>query len=459
MHSETHGGASRWSHLGRMAWIGAFLALPLAGCDLDRILDVGDPEFAPPEELETEEGLPVLVAGAFSEFQLAYAGGAGAFFHNEAVVTTTAAMTDEFFSSGTFTTRTATDQRQQQPVATGNTTDHTFRWLQRARRAAKHAADVLAGFQPDDSRIPLLRALEAYTYIALGENFCGAVPISELVDAEYVHGPPLSTSELFQEALARFDDGAGHLAAVGRGRALLNLGRFQDAAAAVAGVPTDFAYFVEHSDNTSRQENQVFNLQGNGRWSIGDGHGGNGLPFRSAMDPRVPWYHAGPGFDARFPLYISLRYPNRSSNVVLADGIEARLIEAEAALQAGSTDVWLGILNDLRAAVAELMRARYDFAVIPEGRDGCCLEAELEPLSDPGDPDARVDFMFRERAFWLFLTGHRLGDLRRLMRPRVFPAGITHKGAPFGRDVAFVIPFDEENNPHYDIGQCNPLQP
>ncbi len=55
-------------------------------------------------------------------------------------------------------------------------------------------------------------------------------------------------------------------------------------------------------------------------------------------------------------------------------------------------------------------------------------------LTDPGTDPARVDLIFRERAFWLFSTGHRVGDMRRLIkfynRPAesVFPTGAWHKG-------------------------------
>jgi hypothetical protein len=43
--------------------------------------------------------------------------------------------------------------------------------------------------------------------------------------------------------------------------------------------------------------------------------------------------------------------------------------------------------------------------------------------------DLREDVMFRERAFWLYGTGHRFGDMRRLVRQYtrphqvVFPIG------------------------------------
>jgi hypothetical protein len=37
-------------------------------------------------------------------------------------------------------------------------------------------------------------------------------------------------------------------------------------------------------------------------------------------------------------------------------------------------------------------------------------------LTDPGTPAARLDVLMKERAMWLFATGHRQGDLRRLAR-------------------------------------------
>jgi hypothetical protein len=64
--------------------------------------------------------------------------------------------------------------------------------------------------------------------------------------------------------------------------------------------------------------------------------------------------------------------------------------------------------------------------------------------------------MFRERAFWLFMTGHRLGDLRRLIRQygrgaeTVFPTGAYHKDNLMrGTDVNIVIPISERNNPNF----------
>jgi hypothetical protein len=117
--------------------------------------------------------------------------------------------------------------------------------------------------------------------------------------------------------------------------------------------------------------------------------------------------------------------------VVLASGIEARLIQAEAQLRAGTVGTAFATLNGLRALVG------------------------LGQLADPGTDAARVNLLFRERAFWMWGTAHRLGDLRRLVRQygraqnTVFPSGAYHKGGSYGSDVNFPVSSDERNNPKF----------
>jgi hypothetical protein len=138
--------------------------------------------------------------------------------------------------------------------------------------------------------------------------------------------------------------------------------------------------------------------------------------------------------------------------VALASGIEARLIEAEAALNGGGD--WLGMLNALRADVASLMAPQIpDYAdVVPN--------ASLDPLTDPGSQDARIDLLMQERALWLWGTGHRVGDLRRMINSygrteaQVYPSGAYHKGGTHGNDVVFPVDFDEANNMLFDASLC-----
>jgi hypothetical protein len=229
----------------------------------------------------------------------------------------------------------------------------------------------------------------------------------------------------------------------------------------VAGVATSYNWFIQHSENGAN--NPFFSLQSNGRWSISHLEGGNqtGMPFRGAgdgfdnagQDPRLPWFEdpAG-GFDAAFRLFVSNKYPYRTSNVPLASGIEARLIEAEAALNTGGD--WLGILNALRADVGTLMAAQID------DYSKWVPSPSLAPLTDPGSAAARVDMLMGERAMWLWGTGHRIADLRRMIvyygrtESQVYPSGEYHKGGSHGSDVVLPVDFDEGNNKLFDASQC-----
>jgi len=82
---------------------------------------------------------------------------------------------------------------------------------------------------------------------------------------------------------------------------------------------------------------------------------------------------------------------------------------------------------------------------------------KLAPLADPGTPAARAALMFSERAFWMFSTGHRLGDMRREVRQygtffsvnTVYPIGAWFKGGTYGNAIQMAIPVEELNNPNF----------
>jgi len=160
-------------------------------------------------------------------------------------------------------------------------------------------------------------------------------------------------------------------------------------------------------------------------------------------------------------------YPTAPMRV--ADGVEARLIESEAALFANDP-TWLTLLNGLRESCIESAPC----APVP----GITTTNLPDTLSDPGNADARLDLVMRERAMWLYLTGHREGDLRRLAHvyrrnlQTLWPHGIIsapafvpgYPNAPsidgtfYGSDVVYVPPASEQaNNPLYS--GCNDLNP
>lgn len=453
-HQDT--GAARWLPAALTA-----LVLPLLlslGCADP--LEVEDPDIARPDDLTGRPGLEAQRVGAFGDFEQAYGGNSTGGGGTEGQILASGLFTDEFFHSGTFPTRIQMDARRID-VQNGTMTDY-YHNLHLARRAAESAADAwssadtLAG---SASVIAEMSNLAGYTYIFFAENFCSGVPFSRVNEqGELEYGDGMTTQEMFQTAIDRFDragssaQSAGstdlqNLAAVGRARALLNMGEFQQAADAVSGIATDWEYTVKFSTNTARQENGVMTLTNlSERWAVANDDGG-GIDYREAFtngDPRTPWRVApdSTAFTDNWVGYHELKYPDRSSPIPLASGIEARLIEAEAELQGGDDQAFEDIHNALRA--------RLDTAAVDS------------ISTDTMSQEQMVDFHFRERALWLWLTGHRHGDMRRLIRQygrtedAVFPSGNYFKPqfGTYGDQVVFPVPFDETNNPNFS-GQQN----
>ena len=420
-----------WARRGRSRHVAllASLFVSLAGCD--DLLEVEDPDVLKPDQLQGADAIPTRVAGAILDFQIMFNGN-----FNNALVAAIGLFTDEYIHSETFPDRLEIDRRAVDRTD-NQMAERVFNGLHLARTSASEAAAAIEGFEPENENFALMKTLEGFAEVLLGEVFCSGVPVSRLENNEIVFGEPRTTAQVFEAALAIFDealanDAEWNLARIGKARALLDLGRFSDAATVAAAVPTSFQYFVRHSSTTPAQQNGLWNLSSNGRLSVADREGGNGLPFRSANDPRVPWVDSGTtGFDEETPLYLQLSSPEIDSDVLLADGIEARLIEAESALRNGARATFFNTHNAVRQA------------------------AGLSPLVDTGQSAAQlVDLHFQERAFWLFSTGHRLGDLRRLVRQydraanAVFPTGTHHKGTPYGDNLNFPIPVQEDNNPN-----------
>ena len=454
--------------------VAASLSFTVA-CDVDQILDVEDIDVASPESVSDPTALPAVLAGAIGDFGIAYNGGGG---FNE--ITASGQLTDELYNTETFPTRIENDQRRQQYQSNG-TLQAMFYATQGARASADRAAD---GYVRLDraTEVGLAEALNlgGLSYIMMAENYCSAVPISTLdANGNFVFGPELSTTELLEVAVRKADsalanatasDGVGdagkrtqqaRLARIVKARALLNLNRPDEAAAAIggeAGVPTTFQYNYTHSETTGAQNNGTWGVTVSvARFGVPDGEGGNGLPFQSegdlagaVQDPRIVNRIRGGngrGFDNSTIQYMQQKYPSRPSPVTIADGVEARLIEAEAALRAGDATGALAILNDLRSDV--------DLRDVREYGEGT-----LPLLALAGSPEAQVDQLFKERAYWLYLTSHRLGDMRRLVRQynrpteSVFPTGAYHKSGTYGTDVNIPIPQAEDNNPNFNRAAC-----
>lgn len=476
MHMQRKAMRPSWAR--RSSWVVGALALAAtAACNPDQLLEVEDVDVATPQSVTAPTALPAVRAGAISDLQVAL--GAG---QEDGVMTMGALLGDEFVWAETFPTRFEIDYRTIDP--TNGTLAGFYGRLQRARASADRAAALYQAGDPTNIGRAEVLALAGFSYIFLAEQYCNGVPVStfDVLTQQETYGAPMANAALFQIAVAKFDSALQivgspaspnatqtsviNLARVGRGRALLNLGRFADAATAVRDVPTAYRYTLFFSENSGRQNNPVFQVTNVfPRFSTGGSQvreGGVGLPYRedAARDPRVYLVrgtggaYPAVGADGSTPMWIQVKYPNRSAPVVLASGIEARLIEAENLQRTGGN--YVAVLNDLRANLPSLL------VTAPPATLNLPAFAPLPALTAPAAAAEQVDQLFKERAYWFFLDGHRLGDMRRLIRQygrsqeTVFPSGAHQKGGAYGPDVNFPVPFDETNNPEFARagGQC-----
>ena len=453
-----------------LALVGVALVVPLADCNDP--LRVGIPDIVTPGQLSDSAALGTVRAGVLGDFAIAYTGdhpdGSGG--TAEGVIMYGGLLADEWINSETFPTRIEVDARTTQ--VTNTDVDLWYRKMHQARNAAEKAAAGFAKFARSDPGYPEMLTLAGLTYVFLAETWCSGVPISHLnADGSITYGVPLTTRQILDTAIARFnqaiavstDVGMSQFATVAKARALVDEGSFAAAGALAATVPTSFAYVEEHSENTDRENNGVYN--GNfpdGRYAVGDREGINGFPFRSVWDRRTSWFDPGAtGFDNATELWTQQRYGSRKTPITVATGAEARLIQAEAALNAGdtgATGTFFAQLNDsLRFNPGA--RSYFDPNPFVLGDTTTNPIGTLPALTTASMTAAggAVKLLFAERARWLWLTAHRLGDLRRLIRQygqaanSVFPTGPYFKVnfANYGNDVNLPIPITEKQNPNF----------
>jgi hypothetical protein len=348
------------------------------------------------------------------------------------------------------------------------------------------AAVRLQQYEPEDKqwKVGEAYALVGYAELLMAEGYCAGVPLDRTLPGGGVeYGTPLTTDSLLATAETHFDSALAHahedatvqsLARIGLARARLDRGNASEAAAAVADVPTSFVYNAESPSSTvgGQQVNWLYKQfpstyppSACGHYNVADREGGNGIDFASARDPRLlldstlamtcDGKNHGVGSET---WYYPVKFGNPSTLIPLATGVEARLIEAEAALEDGHVADWAGALDALRAGAANSYL--HLASAMPS------LTADSTTLASPA---MQVDVMFRERAFWLFGLGTRLGDMRRLIRQygrtadSVFPVGTYPNGTnsvyltspvpSYGNAVAMPLPTEASGytstNPQY----------
>lgn len=433
--------------------------LPINACNQVQhdLLEAPDPDVIDTAAINTPEAADAMRLGGLSRLRNITAGGEGAWMLG-------GLLTDEWKSGDTFSQRNETDQRT---IQTNNGNVQTmYRELHRARTNSREALDALIRLKPNpQANLGQMYFVIGFAEMTLAETFCNGQPLSESNTGVVEYGDPLTNQQIHTLALAHFDSAINLSAAtdtfsvnvrrsavVGKARALINLARFAEAAAAIAAVGVPDTFKLNATFSLTAGSNQIWSLNTSAkRWTVGDsfdvaGRINNAIPFASSGDPRLPVVGsstgtsaAGKSFDGSTNL-IFQRLWARTDPTPIVSGIDARLIEAEVKLQAGDDAGMLAALNTLRASARNL---------------GAVSSPVMPALAAPASHDAAIDLYFREKAFWTFGRGQRLGDLRRLVRQygraasTVFPTGTFFKGGSYGSDVDFPATVDEQNNPKF----------
>ncbi len=451
------------------SYAGLLAVMGVVGCQ-----DLSNPKLpdgtqSPTTYLSREGGVR-LAEAALRQFRTAWV----------EVTLTSGLLTDELSNSRS--TANVFDQRSLPEAQRGAASEGAllYSYLHELRGQSRLARAVLADYASDLS--PALRArlyaFEGYAEVWLADLFCSGVPLSTIdFKGDYTYRPSSTTADVYSHAITLFDSaltlGADSaaiqtLASIGKARALVASGKYAEAEAAVANVQATDAYQLRITFRPpvlGVSPNNVFASVA----TVSDLEGGSGLPYRTSGDKRT----AAPltalpissGTLTR-SVYFPTKYPtpNDSMWIPVASGVEAELVRAEGALQRNEWSAWISQLNTLRTTGTF---SRTDTVYSDPSRTtivridtawqaGTGGVAGLRPLTDPGTEQDRIALQFAERAAWLFVSGQRQGDLRRLVRAygwsreNAYPSG-SYTGPSstglYGSDITIAIPTSERPNP------------
>ncbi len=414
--------------------VGAMILSTAACGDL---LDVSDPGSIQGEQLSDPTLETLIVNGVIGEFQVAY----GSYTLWGGV------LSDEIFTD--HTNVAVREFSLHNFIDLNDTNEGVYVNLQRTRQSADDASVRLKGMlgAAAGSSLNLARvyAYGAYAYVLLGEGFCEA-PVN--VSA------PLPSDDLLRRGIARFDSAiivatayragttvAANIAAatdiinmsnVGAARASLKVGDLAKARTYAMLVPTGYEKFALYSSNSVRENNAVHRPA-----RTADPFVGVHPTFLGLNDPRVPalatarlGLNSNPIFPPQRPFMYAGWSPSAlgtidiTTNIKFATHLEALYVIAEAD---GPTASTLAFVNARRAVGNQA----------PVNLSGAALMTELR----------------NQRARDFFLTGQRLGDLRRYLKAGtdLFPSGKYPVFTDFyGENKCFIVPLSEKaGNPNY----------
>jgi hypothetical protein len=432
----------------------------LGACDPKvELLTPQQPGVISPGSVTSATAADALYVGALGRWKSSMNGGGN---NTEALWNWEALFTDELRSSDTFSQRNDADQRNLQ--TNDGVLTPIYNAAQQARGRARDAINALLQYDQSATgkqHVGEMYLMMGYLEMEMSQAFCNGIPFGETVEGVPQYTVPLTDADGFKLAIARLDTALTFLTGtdagtqniinavrVTKGRAQVDLGDFAGAAATVASVPTSFQYNFDYSQTTFDNEWWIMGPSVK-RYTAGDsidkaGPILNAIPFVRLADPRVSITDTKTTAEDNTSNFYQVNNWGRDDPTPPLTGIDARLIEAEAKLQANDIPGMMKILNDLRTSPQVI---------------GVFKIPAMAALATPADKTAATDLFFREKALWQYERGYRMDDLRRLVRQygrtqdKVFPSGnFTRNGTPsgvFGSQVAFPVPDAEINNPNF----------
>ncbi len=417
----------------RTTGIIAATAIAVAGCN--NALDVKNPGAIQEGQLGDPALVQLIVNGAIGEFQYAY----GQYAQWSAV------LSDEAFTDHTNVDVRDFSEHNFGDLNTINST--TYEYVQRARQSGDDAADrlksLIGATATSDLNVARALAYGGYSYVLLGEGWC---------ESPVKLSAPLPSDSLLRRAIAHFDEaitvatagstGANVTAAqdlinmsrVGAARAALKLGDAALARTYASLVPANYEKLAYYSSNSVRENNALNALTHASGASLG-----MYVKFQGLNDPRVPQPAAtqlgltgGSIYTPLTPYMYTGWVPSGSaspridvnSDIKFATGLEAQYVMAETD---GPTPATLNFVNQRRAVGGQGAVAL----------TGAALMTELA----------------EQRARDFYLTGQRLGDLRRYLKggTDLFPTGkYPVFNDSYGAAKCLIVPLSEKaGNPNY----------
>jgi hypothetical protein len=465
----------------------ACLMLPLAGCE--GILQVQNPAAIGVDQLADEALLDVQVAGAVKALTDRIAGQGGT---EESMIFAGNFLADEIITGLNWENWARVNQRLVD--YTDGPADPIWSDISKVVRLGERAValiDSLAPTPDSDERKALAAVIAGYGYVMAGEQMCEGVfnEAFQVDDPDYMP-TAIPPEQIFPLAEAHFrtaisvGTAAGEpdivdLARVGLMRMYLNMNQLANVVTEFAGVTSGFEWWIEYSDASSEERNNLYNELHGSNHTIGihpnflqgiwddvdiidtqtdprhqhasnwdDGHNGTSHLYKPYQGLRYDGYSgetlapASPACPActgtaEDPDGGSIILVQQDTDVLLADYLEAQHHYYEALARQGGNDAVVLVFVNARRAVGNQA---------PVASSGAALQADLR----------------EQRSKDLFMGGFRTGDLRRWIRDGVgdfFPTGAhpVPEWGSYGAWTCFPIPLEEyEGSPNLEK-PANPL--